>query len=287
MDEFREEEDNKSNAAPLTLNIGVYGWRKRCLYFSLLLLLVIIAVNLALTIWILIVLDFNSEGIDKLEITDDGVRLEGVAEFREAVHARDISAIEGSNLTMASSQQVQMIAGGSRVTLRNDGIVIESNDFQVRSPEHDSPLLRLTNGEIVIEADILEAMGTRGVSLEGPIETNTLRAHNKQQLNIESASGSMNILGSQGVTVESTSGTINVQSFNELLFHSAGGPVVMDASNIQLQIPDISHTDNTQPVPMIYEVCICQNSGRIFLAAATDTDPQSLSNCATQQSMCV
>lgn len=34
------------------------------------------------------------EGIDKLEITDDGVRLEGVAEFREAVHARDISAIE-------------------------------------------------------------------------------------------------------------------------------------------------------------------------------------------------
>lgn len=60
MDEFKEEEDNKSNAAPLTLNIGVYGWRKRCLYFSLLLLLVIIAVNLALTIWILIVLDFNS-----------------------------------------------------------------------------------------------------------------------------------------------------------------------------------------------------------------------------------
>lgn len=34
------------------------------------------------------------EGIDKLEITDDGIRLEGVAEFREAVRARDVSAIE-------------------------------------------------------------------------------------------------------------------------------------------------------------------------------------------------
>ena len=37
---------------------------------------------------------YLQEGIAKLQITDDGIRLEGVAEFREAVHARDISAIE-------------------------------------------------------------------------------------------------------------------------------------------------------------------------------------------------
>lgn len=133
---------------------------------------------------------------------------------------------------MVSSQQVQMITGTSRVTLRNDGIVIESDNFQVKSPERDSPLLMLTNGEIVIEADILEAMGTRGVSLEGPIETNTLRAHNKEQLNIESASGRMNVLGSQGLTVESASGMVNIQSFDELLLRSADGPVSQcNASN--------------------------------------------------------
>ena len=39
--------------------IGIYGWRKRCLYFFLLLLAVIIIVNLGLTIWILVVLNFN------------------------------------------------------------------------------------------------------------------------------------------------------------------------------------------------------------------------------------
>ena len=39
--------------------IGIYGWRKRCLYFFLLLLVVMIVVNLGLTIWILIVLRFN------------------------------------------------------------------------------------------------------------------------------------------------------------------------------------------------------------------------------------
>jgi len=66
MRRFREEKidpfeirEDKSNAAPLTLKIGIYGWRKKCLYFFLLLLLVIVAINLALTIWILVVLDFN------------------------------------------------------------------------------------------------------------------------------------------------------------------------------------------------------------------------------------
>ena len=39
--------------------IGLYGWRKRCLYFFILLLVVIIITNLALTIWILVVLDFS------------------------------------------------------------------------------------------------------------------------------------------------------------------------------------------------------------------------------------
>ena len=42
------------------------------------------------------------EGIDKLEITDDGIRLEGVAEFREAVRARDVSAIEVRGWGIAS-----------------------------------------------------------------------------------------------------------------------------------------------------------------------------------------
>lgn len=39
--------------------IGLYGWRKRCLYLLILLLVVVILVNLGLTIWILVVLDFN------------------------------------------------------------------------------------------------------------------------------------------------------------------------------------------------------------------------------------
>ena len=39
--------------------IGIFGWRKRCLYALLLVLLLMVIINLALTLWIMKVLDFS------------------------------------------------------------------------------------------------------------------------------------------------------------------------------------------------------------------------------------
>lgn len=39
--------------------VGIYGWRKRCLYLFVLLLMILILINLALTIWILKVMNFT------------------------------------------------------------------------------------------------------------------------------------------------------------------------------------------------------------------------------------
>ena len=47
------------NQPRIVYKVGVYGWRKRCLYLFILLLMVIVIVNLALTIWILKVMQFS------------------------------------------------------------------------------------------------------------------------------------------------------------------------------------------------------------------------------------
>jgi len=47
--------------------IGIYGWRKRCLYLFVLLLIVILVVNFALTIWILRVMWFNTVCVAHIE----------------------------------------------------------------------------------------------------------------------------------------------------------------------------------------------------------------------------
>ncbi|KAH0511299.1 Gamma-sarcoglycan [Microtus ochrogaster] len=61
--------------------IGIYGWRKRCLYLFVLLLLALLVVNLALTVWILKVMWFSPIGMGYLHVKQDGLRLEGESEF--------------------------------------------------------------------------------------------------------------------------------------------------------------------------------------------------------------
>jgi len=156
-------------------------------------------------------------------------------------------------------------------------------------------LLTLDNGALTIGADILEAVGTRGVSMEGPVEADTIQAHNKQQLNIESPSGSMNILGSQGVSMEATAGQINIQSADELLLRSVSGSVrnymyisqyssalyvqvVIDGADIQIGLPMDDSVRST-----VYDVCVCQNNGRLLLVASAI---DGTTNCANQHDLC-
>ncbi|KAF4071695.1 hypothetical protein AMELA_G00276150 [Ameiurus melas] len=77
---------------PTPYPVGIYGWRKRCLYFFILLLLVTMIVNLALTIWILKVMNFTVDGMGNLRVTKEGVRLEGVSEFLLPLYVKEIQS---------------------------------------------------------------------------------------------------------------------------------------------------------------------------------------------------
>ncbi|KAL7856309.1 hypothetical protein AOLI_G00199130 [Acnodon oligacanthus] len=77
---------------PAPYPVGIYGWRKRCLYFFILLLLVTMIVNLALTIWILKVMNFTVDGMGNLRVTKEGVRLEGVSEFLLPLYVKEIKS---------------------------------------------------------------------------------------------------------------------------------------------------------------------------------------------------
>ena len=55
----QDEEEVEETTRDVDIPIGIYGWKKRLLYFCILLLFVIIVVNLALTIWIMVALNFS------------------------------------------------------------------------------------------------------------------------------------------------------------------------------------------------------------------------------------
>jgi len=43
----------------IVYKIGIYGWRKRCIYLFIVIMMATVIVNMALTIWILRVLQFS------------------------------------------------------------------------------------------------------------------------------------------------------------------------------------------------------------------------------------
>lgn len=51
---------NLQDPTKVVYTIGIYGWRKRCLYFLILLIMILAVINLSLTIWIMQVMDFNT-----------------------------------------------------------------------------------------------------------------------------------------------------------------------------------------------------------------------------------
>uniref|UniRef100_T1ISL0 Uncharacterized protein n=1 Tax=Strigamia maritima TaxID=126957 RepID=T1ISL0_STRMM len=58
-------------------------------------LMVLIIINLALTMWIVKVMDFSVEGMGKLKILDKGLRLEGEAEFVHTFYTTNIKGKKG------------------------------------------------------------------------------------------------------------------------------------------------------------------------------------------------
>ncbi|GIY85663.1 gamma-sarcoglycan [Caerostris extrusa] len=77
--------------------IGIYGWRKRCLYLLVVTLFFMVVVNLALTIWIIRVMDFSINGMGRLRILKDGLRLEGKSHFLHSVYAAKIQSRKSFN----------------------------------------------------------------------------------------------------------------------------------------------------------------------------------------------
>uniref|UniRef100_A0A8C6XFB1 Sarcoglycan delta n=1 Tax=Naja naja TaxID=35670 RepID=A0A8C6XFB1_NAJNA len=59
QEQYAQRSTMQSSEGPHVYKVGIYGWRKRCLYFFVLLLMILILVNLAMTIWILKVMNFT------------------------------------------------------------------------------------------------------------------------------------------------------------------------------------------------------------------------------------
>ncbi|XP_038141776.1 gamma-sarcoglycan isoform X2 [Cyprinodon tularosa] len=225
--------------------IGIYGWRKRCLYLFVLLLIVMLVVNFALTIWILRVMWFNTEGMGLLEVHSDGVKLEeGESEFLFPVYAQEIHSREDSSLVVHSSEDVSLNARdeNGNVTARTSVGPKEAQGHtqNVLINSHNDNMLFSSDGEqTVIGPDKLRVTGPEGALFQHSVEVPLLKSEPLKDLKLECPTRSVTVDAPKGVHLKAVAGNIEAASNMDVLLESSVGLVKKTALHSLLSTPHL------------------------------------------------
>ncbi|KAG8584815.1 hypothetical protein GDO81_004775 [Engystomops pustulosus] len=211
-------------------NIGIYGWRKRCLYLFVLLLLIVLVVNFALTIWILKVMWFSPSGMGHLRVTSEGLRLEGESEFLYPLYAKEIRSRVDNSLHLHSSQNVTVNARNSegqitgRLTVGPGLVETHGQQFQINS-DKGKMLFSVDEKEVLVGTDKLVVTGPGGALFEHSVETPLVRADSSKQLRLESPTRSLSMDAPKGVYIKAQTGEIEAISRRDIKLQSSDGSV--------------------------------------------------------------
>lgn len=263
--------------------IGIYGWRKRCLYLFVLLLIVILVVNFALTIWILRVMWFNPSGMGLLQVDSEGVKLEdGESEFLFPVYADEIHSREDSSLAAHSTEEVSLNARNENgdVTGRTSVGPKEAQGhvqtLLINSPA-DNMLFSADGQQTVIGPDKLRVTGPEGALFQHSVEVPLLRAEPLKDLRLESPTRSLSMDAPKGVHLKAQAGNIEAASNMDVLLESTLGLLVLDAETVRMPRLPLSSGGVSGNAQGLFEVCVCP-SGKLFLSKAGVT-----STCSENQ----
>ncbi|VDN59481.1 unnamed protein product [Dracunculus medinensis] len=260
-----------SSAKPPTesdiYKVGVYGWRKRCLYCFICALTVIIILNLALTAWIITVLDLSSDGMGALKIDDESVRVIGETQFDRPVYFTELSSVEGEALTIDSSRGIFIKAKnmtGHQTAMFNmfqDGRTeVVCDRFEILDNSRKLLFFAESN-EIGLKLDNLRILDDGGSVFEGAIQTALLRPEPDTPLSLESPTRNLNLDAGQDIEIISAAGDIHFSSLLDINLNSKRGEIRLESGNIFISgLMKSDSRGNSQ-----YQLCICQN-GRLFMA---------------------
>ncbi|XP_043468420.1 zeta-sarcoglycan [Leptopilina heterotoma] len=270
--------------------LGVYGWRKRCLYSLVVGLMIIVILNLALTLWLLKVMEFSFEGIGSLKVVPGGIELRGQAAILDALIASSVRSRRGRNLVLESwgnftasarSEDGRVLA---RFTLNEDRVDCVTRGFRITDPR-GGLLFSADRERVVVGAETLRVTGVGGAIFKGSVQTPLVSAESGHNLRLESATRSLKIDAPQRVVLESFGGEISVTCLLDMQLQSIEGAIRFESKSVFLKglktaVPIQSYTSReqqqqyssrssshqSQRESTIYQLCACA-SGKLFLAS--------------------
>lgn len=259
------------HAPPVIYKVGIYGWRKRCLYLLVLLLLCTVIINFALTVWILRVMDFSVDGMGRLRIHSDGVLLEGKSEFLKTLYVTEITSKLNEGLSLHSTNNVTMNARNEagkvtgRLNIGPRDITLHSERFIVYDTK-ENQLLYADEDEVRIGANSFTFTGSEGVVMKGPLETSEVSSSPGDPLRLQSLTSSVKAEAREKLDLTGGVGDVTMSCLKDLKISAAQGKITLNSQDVQLPgLPAVTNGSSSSSLSDVYEVCICE-SGRLFIA---------------------
>ncbi|CAH2091899.1 unnamed protein product [Euphydryas editha] len=269
--------DSIRNSYNSQFKVGIYGWRKKCLYILVMALMLMLIINLALTLWVLKVLDFNSVGMGQLKIVPGGLQLLGQALVLDSLFASSIKSRRGQpisiessrNFTVSTRDALGMIQ--SRLFLGHDRLEVNVGRLEVRD-SRGTLLLGAGHDAVTIGAENLVVASHAGATFNSAVQAPLVKAPPSKQLMLESPTRSLEMHAAQSIALESRAGDITASCLSTFRLRSIAGSIRLDAPSIYmpklksaLPLPTSAPHGHDPHHQNIYQLCACAN-GKLFLA---------------------
>ncbi|KAK6060607.1 sarcoglycan complex subunit protein [Cooperia oncophora] len=168
------------------------------------------------------VLDFSTEGMGALKIQDDGIRVEGRAQFDKPVTFSHLSTDKDEALVIDSFRGIHMQARNSsgqvtaRLSLTEDGKTQAiCNRFEVFDP--DNRLLFFADSqEIGLKLENLRILDEGGSVFEGAIQTSLVRPEPDTPLRLESPTRSISVDAAQDIELMAAAGEVRINTLLDI-----------------------------------------------------------------------
>ncbi|CAM1292318.1 SGCD (predicted) [Pycnogonum litorale] len=239
--------------------------------------MVMVIINLALTIWIIKVMDFSIDGMGRLRITNEGVRLEGESEFLKSLYASKIESRKEEALSVESANNLTLRARNRDGDVTNTMFLGQSifettaDRFTVKN-KYEELLFQADDNEITIATDTVRLTGPGGAVFDGSIQTPIVKSGPFQQLRLESPTRKIKLSAPEGVSIVSRVGDITASCLYDLYLQSTDGSISLNSAKIEMKnVPVVEARRHNEGHFQrgIFQLCSCEN-GRLFLSHPED-----------------
>ncbi|KAH8356487.1 hypothetical protein KR200_002220, partial [Drosophila serrata] len=257
--------------------LGLIGWRKKCLYTLLLLLMLLIITNLVLTLWILKVMEFSTEGMGQLKIIPGGIQLSGQAIIMDMLRASTIRSRHGQPISIESSRNFSINTRDPNGLIENhlflghDKFECLSQGFRINDTNGRS-LFSVNRNEVTIGAHALRIDGEGGAVFRESVQTPHVRAEPGRELRLESPTRQLEMTAAKDINLQSRAGGIEVVALEDVKFRALDGSLRLESSKILMpnlrtaQPPILGTAQSRDHMHRVFQLCACSN-GKLFLAA--------------------